>query len=75
LKLADTYDAKGAAAAAESNAKAYADSLATNYDAAGSAAAAEAAAKAYVDTEVNTKIIALTTSEVEAIINEASNKA
>lgn len=75
LKLADTYDAKGAAAAAESNAKAYADSLAINYDAAGSAAAAEAAAKAYVDTEVNTKIIALTASEVEAIINEASNKA
>lgn len=49
LKLAETYDAKGAAAAAETAAKAYADGLAVNYDAAGSAAAAETAAKAYAD--------------------------
>lgn len=45
------YDASGAAATAESNAKAYAkeyaDGLAGNYDANGSAAAAEAAAKKY----------------------------
>lgn len=53
LKLAETYDAKGAAAAAqtaaETYAKNYADGLAKNYDAAGSAAAAETAAKAYAD--------------------------
>ena len=49
LKLSETYDAKGAAAAAETAAKAYADGLAVNYDAAGAAAAAETAAKAYAD--------------------------
>lgn len=49
LKLAETYDAKGAAAAAEIAAKAYADGLAGNYDVAGAAAAAETAAKAYAD--------------------------
>ena len=49
LKLSETYDAKGAAATAEANAKAYADGLAKNYDAAGAAAAAETAAKAYTD--------------------------
>ena len=54
LKLSETYDAKGAAATAESNAKAYADGLAKNYDAAGSAAAAEAAAKTYSDTNLAT---------------------
>ena len=52
-KLADevknAFDAKGAAATAEQNAKDYADGLADDYDAAGSAAAAEAAAKAYAD--------------------------
>lgn len=52
LDLANAYDAKGAAAAAETAAKAYADSLAGNYDAHGSAAAAEAAAKAYSDTNL-----------------------
>lgn len=51
LNLAETYDAKGAAAAAETNAKAYADGLAKNYDAAGAAAQALADAKAYTDTE------------------------
>lgn len=51
LNLAETYDAKGAAAAAETNAKAYADGLASNYDAAGAAAQALADAKAYTDTE------------------------
>lgn len=49
LKLSETYDAKGAAATAESNAKAYADGLAKNYDAAGAAATAETNAKAYSD--------------------------
>ena len=49
LDLANTYDAKGAAAAAETAAKAYADGLAANYDTKGSAAAAETAAKAYAD--------------------------
>ena len=47
LNLADTYDAKGAAATALQDAKDYADGLATNYDAAGSASAAETAAKTY----------------------------
>ena len=51
LNLATTYEAKGAATAAETRAKAYADGLATNYDAAGSAAQALADAKAYTDTE------------------------
>ena len=43
------YDAIGAAAAAQTAAEGYADSLAVNYDAAGSAAAAENAAKGYAD--------------------------
>ena len=51
LKLAENYDAKGAAAAAESAAKAYADGLASGYDAAGAADAALTAAKAYTDAE------------------------
>lgn len=51
LNLAETYDAKGAATAAETNAKAYADGLASNYDVAGAAAQALADAKAYTDTE------------------------
>ena len=54
--LAGNYDAKGSAATAESNAKAYAkeyaDGLAGNYDVAGAAAAAEAAAKKYTDEEI-----------------------
>lgn len=49
LDLANTYDAKGAAAQALTDAKAYADGLADNYDSKGSAASAEAAAKAYAD--------------------------
>lgn len=51
LNLANTYDAKGAAAAAETRAKAYADGLATNYEVAGAAAQALADAKTYTDTE------------------------
>lgn len=72
LKLAETYDAKGAAATAEANAKAYADGLAPNYDAAGSAAQALADAKTYTDSEINTKIIALTEAEIDAAIAAAS---
>lgn len=75
LKAENLWDAKGAAATAETNAKAYADSLAINYDAAGSAAQALVDAKAYTDTEalaVYNSIKALTTAEVEAAINTAS---
>ena len=58
--------------AAESNAKAYADGLAQNYDAAGAAAQALIDAKSYTDTEVNTKIIALTTAEIESAISSVA---
>ena len=51
LDLANKYDAKGAAAAAETAAKAYADGLASNYEVAGAAAQALANAKAYTDAE------------------------
>lgn len=57
--------------AAEANAKAYADSLASNYDAAGAAAQALVDAKAYTDSEINTKVIALTTAEIDAAIASA----
>ena len=85
LKAENLWDVKGAAADAESKAKAYADSLAGNYDAAGSAAAAEAAAKAYSDANLATaktytdtevaKIQALTTAEIEAAIAAAKPQA
>ena len=52
LKLDETYEAKGAAAAAENAAKSYADGLFAGADTKGSAAAAEAAAKAYSDTNL-----------------------
>lgn len=51
LNLATTYEARGAATAAETRAKAYADGLAVNYEAAGAAAQALADAKAYTDAE------------------------
>ena len=51
LNLAETYETKGAAASAETNAKAYADGLAKNYDVAGAAAQALVDAKAYTDAE------------------------
>lgn len=54
LKAENLWDAKGAAAAAEAAAKAYADGLAGNYDAKGAAAAAEAAAKTYSDVNLAT---------------------
>lgn len=43
------YDASGAAATAEQNAKNYADGLATNYDPSGAATTAENNAKSYAD--------------------------
>ena len=85
LKLADSYDAKGAAATAEANAKAHADGLNTamdtrvkvleaidhtKFEAAGAAATALADAKAYTDTEV-AKIQALSEAEILAAINSA----
>lgn len=53
LDLSNSYDAKGAAGQALTDAKAYADGLATNYDAAGSATSALAEAKGYTDTEID----------------------
>ena len=89
LKLAESYDAKGAAAAAESAAKAYTDEKDTamnarvavleavdhsKFEAAGAAAQALIDAKAYTDTEINTKIIALTEAEInQAITNAKAN--
>lgn len=43
------YDVAGAASAADTSARGYADSLASNYDAAGSAASAETDANTYAD--------------------------
>lgn len=85
LKLGESFDTKGAAAAAEANAKAYADGLAGNYDAAGSAAQALAdaktysdanlvTAKTYADTEI-AKIQALTEAEIKAAIEAAKAQA
>lgn len=85
LKLAESYDAKGAAATAESNAKAHADGLNSamdvrvqvlekidhsKFETAGAAAQALTDAKAYTDTEV-AKIQALSTDEIEAAIASA----
>ena len=90
LDLANAYDAKGAAATAETNAKAHADSLNTamntrvaaleaidhtKFEAAGAAAQALTDAKAYTDTEINTKIIALSTAEIDAAIAAAKGNA
>lgn len=90
LDLANTYDAKGAAAAAETNAKAHADGLNaamnarvvvlegidhTKFETAGAAAQALVDAKAYTDTEINTKIIALSTDEIDAAIATAKAQA
>ena len=90
LDLANTYDAKGAAATAETNAKAHADGLNTamnarvaaletidhtKFEAAGAAAQALTDAKAYTDTEINTKIIALSADEIDAAIAAAKAQA
>lgn len=52
LKAENLWDAKGAAATAEANAKAYADGLAGNYDAKGAAAQALVDAKAHSDSNL-----------------------
>lgn len=80
LDLANTYDAKGAAATAETNAKAYADGLNTAMDA--RVATLEAIdhnkiltdANAYTDNEINTKIVALSTNEIDAAIATAKEE-
>ena len=89
LNLATTYEAKGAAATAETNAKAHADGLNsamdirvqalegidhTKFETAGAAAQALADAKSYTDIEV-AKIQALTEAEIDAAIAEVANKA
>ena len=86
LKLAESYDIKGAAATAEVNAKAHADGLNSamdvrvlaleaidhsKFEAAGAAAQALADAKAHTDAEF-AKIQALTPAEIEAAIASAT---
>ena len=87
LDLANSYDAKGAAAAAESNAKAHAESLNTamdtrvkvleaidhtKFEAAGAATTALANAKTYTDAEV-AKIQALSEAEILSAINSVNS--
>lgn len=77
LDLANTYDTKGAAATAETNAKAHADSLNTAMNT--RVTALEGIdhnkiltdANTYTDTEINTKIIALTEAEIDQAIANA----
>ena len=80
LKAENLWDAKGAAAAAETAAKAHADGLNTDMNT--RVAVLEAIdhdkilsdAKSYTDTEINTKIIALTPAEIDqAIANAKAN--
>ena len=86
LKLAESYDIKGAAATAEVNAKAHADGLNSamdvrvlaleaidhsKFETAGAAAQALADAKAHTDAEF-AKIQALTPAEIEAAIASAT---
>lgn len=88
LDLANTYDAKGAASAAETAAKAHADSLNTamnarvvvlekidhtKFEAAGAAAQALADAKAYTDAEIAGHVTALSEAEIDAAIAAAKN--
>lgn len=88
LDLANTYDAKGAAATAETNAKAHADSLNTamnarvvvleaidhtKFEAAGAAAQALTEAKSYTDAEIAGHVTALSTAEIDAAIAAAKN--
>lgn len=68
LKLAETYEAKGAAATAEANAKAYSDANLVTAKAYSDANLVTA--KAYTDTEV-AKIQALTEAEIDAAIAAA----
>ena len=88
LDLANAYDAKGAAAAAETAAKAHADSLNTamnarvvvletidhsKFEAAGAAAQALVDAKAYTDAEIAGHVTALSEAEIDAAIAAAKN--
>ena len=88
LDLANAYDAKGAAAAAETAAKAHADSLNTamnarvvvleaidhsKFEAAGAAAQALTDAKAYTDAEIAGHVTALSEAEIDAAIAAAKN--
>jgi hypothetical protein len=88
LDLANAYDAKGAAAAAETAAKAHADSLNTamnarvvvleaidhsKFEAAGAAAQALVDAKAYTDAEIAGHVTALSTAEIDAAIAASKN--
>lgn len=66
LDLANTYDAKGAAAAAQTAAQSYADGLASNYDAAGSAATAEQNAKDFTNTTATSLSSDIATAEANA---------
>ena len=87
LDLANAYDAKGAAAAAETAAKAHADSLNTamnarvvvletidhsKFESAGAAAQALVDAKAYTDAEIAGHVTALSTAEIDAAIANAA---
>ena len=76
-KLANVYDAKGAASTAESNAKAYAkeyaDGLAGNYDVKGAAATAETNAKNHADAEI-AKLANVYEAKGEAAKAEAAAK-
>lgn len=86
LNLANTYDAKGAAATAETNAKAYADNLNasmnarvvvlegidhTKFEAAGAVAQALADAKTYTDAEIAGHVTAMSEAEIDAAIAAA----
>lgn len=86
LNLAETYETKGAAAAAETNAKAYADSLNTamnsrvvvleaidhsKFETAGAAAQALVDSKAYTDAQIAGHVTALSTAEIDAAIASA----
>ena len=90
LDLANAYDVKGAAAAAETAAKAHADSLNTamnarvvvleaidhsKFEAAGAAAQALVDAKAYTDAEIAGHVTALSTAEIDAAIASAKAQA
>ena len=90
LNLANAYDVKGAAAAAETAAKAHADSLNsamnarvvalegidhTKFETAGAAAQALADSKAYTDAEIAGHVTAMSTSEIDAAIAAAKAQA
>lgn len=90
LDLANAYDAKGAAAAAETAAKAHADGIDaalkarlvvleaidhSKFEAAGAAAQALVDAKAYTDAEIAGHVTALSTAEIDAAIASAKAQA